>query len=162
MVTNGSSTFRWRRGRRPPGNRSDCGTLAATRGRQRTCRRSFLHAPPTASSSSRDGCWDRKTGGRGRPRELLRESTWMMRLASSFGTSGTSGMTAEGKLMTPDRAVPENPVQERPAAPEGKGLVSDWRFQLAVVVLVALVPRMIFLWQIKSWPFFSYSGLDFG
>ena len=62
--------------------------------------------------------------------------------------------------MTPDSAVPENPVQERPAAPEGKGLVSDWRFQLAVVVLVALVPRLIYLWQIESWPFFSYPVLD--
>ncbi|MCJ7751386.1 MAG: glycosyltransferase family 39 protein [Armatimonadetes bacterium] len=62
--------------------------------------------------------------------------------------------------MTQDSAVPENPVQARPAAPQGKRLVSDWRFQLAVVVLVALVPRLIYLWQIKSWPFFSCPVLD--
>ena len=62
--------------------------------------------------------------------------------------------------MTQDSAVPENPVQERSAAPDGKRLVSDWRFQLALVLLVALVPRLIYLWQIKSWPFFSYPALD--
>jgi len=62
--------------------------------------------------------------------------------------------------MTQDSAVPEDPVQERSAAPEGKRLVSDWRFQLALVLLVALVPRLIYLWQIKSWPFFSYPALD--
>ena len=62
--------------------------------------------------------------------------------------------------MTQDRAVPENPVQEQAVGPQGKRLVSDWRFQLVVVVLVALVPRLIYLWQINSWPFFSYPVLD--
>jgi len=62
--------------------------------------------------------------------------------------------------MTQDSAVPENPVQRQTAGLQGKRLISDWRFQLAVVVFVALVPRLIYLWQIKSWPFFSYPVLD--
>ena len=62
--------------------------------------------------------------------------------------------------MTQDSAVPENPVRGQTVGPQGKRLISDWRFQLAVVVLVALVPRLMYIWQIKSWPFFSYPVLD--
>lgn len=46
------------------------------------------------------------------------------------------------------------------AASPARRLVSDWRFQLGVVVLVALIPRLIYLTQIKIWPFFHYPILD--
>ena len=57
--------------------------------------------------------------------------------------------------------VPAGPPETEKRKDGGnRGPVHDWRLQLAVVVLVALVPRLIYLWQIESWPFFSYPVLD--
>ncbi|HUU53610.1 MAG TPA: glycosyltransferase family 39 protein [Armatimonadota bacterium] len=41
-----------------------------------------------------------------------------------------------------------------------RGPVHDWRVQAGAVALAALVPRLVYLVQIRSWPFFSYPVLD--
>ncbi len=37
---------------------------------------------------------------------------------------------------------------------------SDWRLHLCAVIAVAAVPRLVYLYQIRSWPFFHYPILD--
>ena len=39
-------------------------------------------------------------------------------------------------------------------------LLRDWRVHAALVAVIALVPRMIYLAQIRSWQFFYYPVLD--
>jgi uncharacterized membrane protein len=47
--------------------------------------------------------------------------------------------------------VPQTPKLTRAA---------DWQFHLAIIALVALIPRIIYFPQIRSWPFFFYPVVD--
>ncbi len=38
--------------------------------------------------------------------------------------------------------------------------LADWRLQLCAVIAVAAVPRIVCLYQIRTWPFFDYPVLD--
>ncbi len=39
-------------------------------------------------------------------------------------------------------------------------LVDDWRFQMGAIMLIALIPRIVYLFEIRSWPFFEHPVLD--
>ncbi len=39
-------------------------------------------------------------------------------------------------------------------------VIGDWRFPMVIIIALALVPRAIYLLQIRSWPFFLYPILD--
>lgn len=39
-------------------------------------------------------------------------------------------------------------------------LVDDWRFQMGAIMLIALIPRIVYLFEIRSWPFFEHPILD--
>jgi len=36
----------------------------------------------------------------------------------------------------------------------------DWRFHTWVIIALAFIPRLIYLFQIRQWPFFYYVVLD--
>ncbi|MBN1460573.1 MAG: glycosyltransferase family 39 protein [Armatimonadetes bacterium] len=64
-----------------------------------------------------------------------------------------SGQSAEGCIQ--DRAATTASTEQSTA-----GLLRDWRVHMTLVMLIALVPRVIYLAQIRTWQFFYYPVLD--
>lgn len=63
---------------------------------------------------------------------------------------------------TTGQASPSAEANEHRAPGSGARLraIQSWQFQLAAIVVVALIPRLIYLVQIEDWPFFYHPILD--
>jgi len=62
--------------------------------------------------------------------------------------------------MTEDRMVSEHREDACAVSDRGRWLAAGSRWPIGIVLAVALVPRLAYLWEIKQWPFFTFPILD--